>query len=933
MATSDPREEEAGRTAAEPPGAPAQPGSDERLDALLFDLSPFPAVVSRVADHVVVAINARTAELVGVPRDKALGVRVTDYYVDPSQRQVLIDQLQAAGRADDVRVQLRRPDGRIFWSQASARLVNYQGEAAVLTVFNDITDQVAAEQALRASERRLAAQSEALTDLTAQYANLTTRFGERLGTILKTSARTLQAERLSMWRFDDERKVIFCVGLYRCSDDRHESGAILPRTVAPAYFDALERDRVIAAGDAATDPRTREFLESYLKPFGIGAMLDVPLRQNNVTVGVLCAEHVGGPRTWTIDEQNFAISSANLIAVAVADDELHTALNELAESNARARLVVDTAHDAFIGVDSAGRIVTWNAQAEKTLGWTVEEAVGRSLVDTIIPPDFREAHMRGMARFHETGEAPVVNKRLELAALHRDGHEFPIEITITSPMRQKDGYFFGAFLRDISDRREHDDQLRRAKESAEAATRAKSDFLANMSHELRTPLNGVLGYAQLLQRDRSLSPAHREALDAISRSGSHLLALINDILDLSKIEAGMLDVDPTPTDLMQLGVDLRYVLGEAARRKGLTLTMRIAADVPSRVMLDGRHVRQVLLNLLGNAIKFTAQGEIRLDVGRLDSDRLLFAVTDPGIGIEPEALGKIFEAFTQTEAGARAGGTGLGLAISDQLIRRMGGDLRVESTPGRGSRFFFALKLVTAEGAAPQGDVDVTDPTLDSRLAPGEQLTALVVDDSTVSRRILAALLESAGIRVITAAGGFEAIQLAQAHRPDVVLMDLKMSDLDGLEATRRLKADPATAAIPVIAVTASTYGNKRQAARDAGCVEYLVKPVRAELVFGALQAYAGARFVRGSDMDVSTGALDGLKARRRADLAARLRQAVDIGDVSALEALARELAGSDPLEAALGQRIARLVSIFDFEGLRYLAASLGKGAGHRPGD
>ncbi len=409
MATSDPRGGEAGRTAAEPPGAPAQPGSDARLDALLFDLSPFPAVVSRVADHAVVAINARTAELVGVPREKAIGVRITDYYVDPSQRQVLIDRLRAAGRADDVRVQLRRPDGRIFWSQASARLVTYQGEAAVLTVFNDITNQVAAEQALMASERRLAGQSEALTDLTAQYANLTTHFDERLRTILKTSARTLQTERLSMWRFDAERKAICCVGLYRCSDDRHESGAILPRSVAPAYFDALERERVIAAGDAATDPRTREFLEPYLRPLGIGAMLDVPLRQNHVTVGVLCAEHVGGPRPWTVDEQNFAISSANLIAVAVAHDELHTALNELAESNARARLVVDTAHDAFIGVDSAGRIVTWNAQAERTFGWTVEEAVGRTLVDTIIPPDFREAHTRGMARFHETGEAPVVN--------------------------------------------------------------------------------------------------------------------------------------------------------------------------------------------------------------------------------------------------------------------------------------------------------------------------------------------------------------------------------------------------------------------------------------------------------------------------------------------------------------------------------------------
>ena len=188
-------------------------------------------------------------------------------------------------------------------------------------------------------------------------------------------------------------------------------------------------------------------------------MLDVPLRQSNATVGVLCAEHVGGARVWTIDEQNFAISTANLISVALADEELHDALSRLAESNARARLIVDTAHDAFIGVDSAGRIVTWNTQAEKTFGWTRDEAIGRKLAETIIPPRFREAHTRGMQRFHETGEAPVVNQRLELTALHRDGQEFPVEITITSPMRIEDGYFFGAFLRDISDRRERDDQL------------------------------------------------------------------------------------------------------------------------------------------------------------------------------------------------------------------------------------------------------------------------------------------------------------------------------------------------------------------------------------------------------------------------------------------------------------------------------------------
>ena len=265
------------------------------------------------------------------------------------------------------------------------------------------------------------------------------------------------------------------------------------------------------------------------------------------------------------------------------------------------------------------------------------------------------------------------------------------------PLEQ--GYFFGAFLRDISARREQEAQLRAAKESAEAASRAKSEFLANMSHELRTPLNGVLGYTQLLQRDHSLHAGQREALEAIAKCGAHLLDLINDVLDLSRIEAGRVDFEPTTTDLRQLLIDLT-VVAETARRKGLLLAMTIAPDVPRRVVVDGRHLRQVLLNLLGNAVKFTHQGEVRLAIEAIDAARLYFEGSDTGVGIEPEALGRIFDAFTQTRAGAAAGGTGLGLAISRHLIRTMGDELRVESTPGAGSRFSFALALVPAAGGA-----------------------------------------------------------------------------------------------------------------------------------------------------------------------------------------------------------------------------------------
>jgi PAS domain S-box-containing protein len=594
----------------------------------------------------------------------------------------------------------------------------------------------------------------------------------------------------------------------------------------------------------------------------------------------------------------------------------------VAESDTRAHLILDTAHDAFVGMDADGRIVQWNAQAEKTFGWTRAEAIGRNLAETIIPPAFREAHNRGMVRFLATGEAPVVNRRLELRGLHRRGHEFPIEITITSPMRRADGYFFGAFLRDISDRIERDELLRRAKDDAEAATRAKSEFLANMSHELRTPLNGVIGYAQLLQRDRAMNAGQREALDAIAKCGAHLLDLINDVLDLSKIEAGRIDIEQTATDLRQLTTDLHHVVADSARRKGLFLSMVIAPNVPRRVAADGRHLRQVLLNLLGNAIKFTSSGEVRLDISLDDDERLAFAVTDTGIGVDAAELAEIFEAFTQTRSGAAAGGTGLGLTISRHLLNAMGAELNVDSTVGEGSRFYFALPLIPLPDDPTSGVIDAAQPTLYARLVPGQDVTALVVDDSTVSRRILASLLESAGLQVITATGGIDGIDLARTHRPQVIFIDVKMPDMDGFTATRRLANDPVTAGIPVIAVTASAFGNTRQAAEEAGCVAYLPKPVRAEALFASLQTHLGLRFEWGPEDDRAEEPAIGVTPRHDA-LVARLRDAVAIGAVTDLHAIASELASGDEVDAALGRRLTRLAADFDFAGVAELADAL----------
>ena len=433
----------------------------------LFNASPVPMVVTALLRDSVLAVNTRAAEVFGVTRQAVVGGRVTDYYANAAERERFAAAVRSAGRADNMGLRLRRPDGALVSAVASGRQISWNRESAILCAFVDFTAQMAAEEALAASEHRLAVQSNALTLLTASSTENTQGFDDRLREILRVAAEALVVDRASLWRIDQAHQEIRCEHLFRRAAARYETGGRIQRDACPPYFDALETQRVIAADDARRDPRTRCFQESYLRPNGIGAMLDVPLRQGNGTLGVLCIEHVGGTRVWTLDEQNFALSVANLITVALADDDLRAALTRVAESEARARIIVDTAHDAFVGIDGAGRIVNWNDQAAATFGWTRPEAVGRSLVDTIIPPGLRTAHLEGMRRFQQTGSAPVVNKRVELTALHRSGREFPVELTITSPIQGETGVFFGAFLRDISDRRKRDEELRTAKNVAE----------------------------------------------------------------------------------------------------------------------------------------------------------------------------------------------------------------------------------------------------------------------------------------------------------------------------------------------------------------------------------------------------------------------------------------------------------------------------------
>jgi PAS domain S-box-containing protein len=517
---------------------------------------------------------------------------------------------------------------------------------------------------------------------------------------------------------------------------------------------------------------------------------------------------------------------------------------ELRQQTRYLRTLIDTLPLLVWLKDTNNRYLTVNQAEAAASGRSVEEMVGKSDQE-LWPPDLAGPyHSRDSevirTRQGATEEEPIA------------GANGPVWMeTYRAPVLDEDGTLLGmvGVSRNISERKAAEEAREKALAEAMRLARLRSEFLAQMSHELRTPLNAILGYARILQRDPQLSERQARGLVTIHESGQHLLTLINDILDLARVEAGKLSLDTAEVELAKLLRIVGDIIRVKAEEKSLGFVLQVAPDLPAAVRADDKRLRQVLLNLLGNAVKFTDHGEIVLGVKRVASPengpatvRLRFEVKDSGIGIGAEQLPRIFQPFEQVSDVRRRGvGTGLGLAISQQLIRLMDGDIHVHSEPGKGSLFWFELDLPVIEHPATVQAVQA--PILGYE---GPRKKILVVDDVPHNRAMLIESLQPLAFEVFDAKDGAECIEMLDEACPDLIVMDVMMPVMDGREATHRIRQMPAFANIPILIVTASASREDEAKNLAAGANAFIPKPIEHDRLFELVGTLLSLTWVRG---------------------------------------------------------------------------------------